>query len=235
MKKTFIGLFIIIIIIIIGVISYFGYNYYMDNKEELLLQDEVDEILKYINESAVNIEKIQEIITPDITTKNRIPVEKALEKYIMDCAKTVNETINLAKDEQLSNILTASNYQSDGPEFINTKKYIEETKEKLINNKETIIKLADKDEILKYFHNNTNDDYYEKMYINLAVGTGIKEKDLETFTNSIDSIISFLEVGNEALTFLSSNTMSWQIKDNQIYFTSESLLDTYNGIIAKIK
>ena len=235
MKKKIIVVILIIFLVLIGIISYFSYNYYIDNKEKKLLQNEVAEINKYITSDKVDIEKIKKIITPDITTKNCLAVEEALEKYILDCATTINTAIALLQDEKLTNLLGVTNYQSDGPNFTNSKAYIAKTKEELQTAKGNILSLTDESKILAYFNNPTKDDYYEQMYRSLAIDTGLKDNDIKAFSSSIDSVINLLNISEETLNFLSQNSTSWQIQNNQIYFTNENLLNTYNNYIAKIK
>ncbi len=233
--KKFKIIILVVFLIIVGVVGYFGYNYYTDNKEKVLLEDEVEEILNYINEDSVNIDKINEIVGKDITTGNRLAVEHALENYILDSANAIKVTIDLLNDTRMTNLLSADNYLKDGPTFVNSMAYIKETKEKLLQNKQDILNLTDTSKTLSYFTNPTNDDYYEKMYQDLALGSGLKSSDITNFSNSIDSLVNLLNVSNEALTFLSQNANGWQIENNQIYFTNQTLLNTYNSYIAKIK
>ena len=235
MKKKIIFLLVLILLIVIGVISFFGYNYYLDNKEKVLLQNEVKEVLKCISEKEVNLKKIEEITSPKITSGNRLAVEEALEEYILVSANTINTTITLLNDERITNLLSDTNFQNDGPAFLTSKTYINETKQKLLQNKKDILSLTDTSKIMSYFKNSTNDIYYEEMYRNLAIGNGLKETDIKTFSDSIDKIINLLDVSSKALNLLSENSNAWHLQNNQIYFNNQELLNTYNNLIAQIK
>lgn len=235
MKKKIIFLLVLILLIVIGVISFFGYNYYLDNKEKVLLQNEVKEVLKCISEKEVNLKKIEEITSPKITSGNRLAVEEALEEYILVSANAINTTITLLNDERITNLLSDTNFQNDGPAFLTSKTYINETKQKLLQNKKDILSLTDTSKIMSYFKNSTNDIYYEEMYRNLAIGNGLKETDIKTFSDSIDKIINLLDVSSKALNLLSENSNAWHLQNNQIYFNNQELLNTYNNLIAQIK
>ena len=235
MKKKMPLIILVIFLLVAGVVGYFGYNYYIDEKEKTLLEDEMTEIVKYINNDDVDTEKIKEITAEDITTGNRLAVEKALENYIIDMANAIKTSIILLDDQRMTNLLTAANYQSDGPNFVSSKNYISETKQKLLQNKESILMLTDTTKVVEYFTNPTDDDYYDEMYKELAIGNGLDMNSIRGFSDSIDSIINLLDVSDETLTFLSQNVGAWQIQNNQIYFTNENLLNTYNSYIAKIK
>ncbi len=235
MKKKIIFLLVSILLIVIAVISFFGYNYYLDNKEKILLQNEVKEVLKYISEKEVNLKKIEEITSPKITSGNRLAVEEALEEYILVSANAINTTITLLNDERITNLLSDTNFQNDGPAFLTSKTYINETKQKLLQNKKDILSLTDTSKIMSYFKNSTNDIYYEEMYRNLAIGNGLKETDIKTFSDSIDKIINLLDVSSKALNLLSENSNAWHLQNNQIYFNNQELLNTYNNLIAQIK
>ena len=235
MKKKIIFLLVLILLIVIGVISFFGYNYYLDNKEKVLMQNEVKEVLKCISEKEVNLKKIEEITSPKITSGNRLAVEEALEEYILVSANAINTTITLLNDERITNLLSDTNFQNDGPAFLTSKTYINETKQKLLQNKKDILSLTDTSKIMSYFKNSTNDIYYEEMYRNLAIGNGLKETDIKTFSDSIDKIINLLDVSSKALNLLSENSNAWHLQNNQIYFNNQELLNTYNNLIAQIK
>ena len=56
-KKIYIIIFIIILVII-GTIAYFSYNYYLDREEKVLLQNEVEKVSKYIADDKVDLDKI---------------------------------------------------------------------------------------------------------------------------------------------------------------------------------
>ena len=60
------------------------------------------------------------------------------------------------------------------------------------------------------------------------------ESSNQTVANSIDDIISIIDISLEALDFLSENRNSWIIKDEQIVFNNQSLTDEYNEIISKL-
>ena len=95
--------------------------------------------------------------------------------------------------------------------------------------------MASSHKILEYFTNPTDDDYYDEMYKELAIGEGLNLDSIKNFSTSLDSVINLLDVSDETLTFLSQNAGTWQIQNNQIYFINQDYLNTYNTLIAKIK
>ena len=73
------------------------------------------------------------------------------------------------------------------------------------------------------------------MYRDLAIGNDLNKSDINNFSNSLDAIIKLLDTSSEVINFLSQNSKSWQIENEEIYFTNQELLNTYNNLVAQIK
>ena len=228
MKKKIIIIIAIIVAIFIGIVTYFVIN---DLNQENKLRDEISYLDELINSE--NIDKINEVLDRNVTKDDYQKVEKAYKLYLSESFNVVLTITNILEDEKLTNILTVSNYEKDGPDFVVSKEYLETTKEVLGDSKTNYYTQLDEEKALSYLDTNQLDSYYIDLYKEL-LGDIESESSNQTVANSIDDIISIIDISLEALDFLSENRNSWIIKDEQIVFNNQSLTDEYNEIISKL-
>lgn len=220
------------VVLLISFVAIVFYPSHKDATEQNLLVEELDELEKYFTLDNLNLEAINDIINKNITTGPRVIVEKALEDYITDLANTINSTIIAIDDDRLVNLLTATNYQKDGPNFLESKNYISQTKNMLKQNKTKVMQSASQENIIKYYQSSSLK--YKNMYKSLVKDFKINKEEMKNFSLSVDKVINFLDVCDETLTFLSQNANSWNIENNQITFSTTTLLNNYNALIAKV-
>ncbi len=208
-------------------------NNIKDKNEMQALNEEVEKIstIGYTN-NKVNLDNIKKEMEGTITTRKRQVVEEALEEYIIDLYTELDTTINLLGDKQLTNLLSPENIKNDGKEFKASKEYIKTTKESINKNKEDLNKLLEEETIMEYITKKDVSSKYEEMYKSLAIGTnGIPENDVKELNSLIDKSIKVLDISEEAIDLLSTNQDKWNLTNNQVMFTDQTLLDKYNKII----
>ena len=230
MKKKIIIIIAIIVAIFIGIVTYFVIN---DLNQENKLRDEISYLDELINSENIDIDKINEVLDRNVTKDDYQKVENAYKLYLSESFNVVLTITNILEDEKLTNILTVSNYEKDGPDFVVSKEYLETTKEVLGDSKTNYYTQLDEEKALSYLDTNQLDSYYIDLYKEL-LGDIESESSNQTVANSIDDIISIIDISLEALDFLSENRNSWIIKDEQIVFNNQSLTDEYNEIISKL-
>ena len=230
MKKKIIIIIAIIVAIFIGIVTYFVIN---DLNQENKLRDEISYLDELINSENIDIDKINEVLDRNVTKDDYQKVEKAYKLYLSESFNVVLTITNILEDEKLTNMLTVSNYEKDGPDFVVSKEYLETTKEVLGDSKTNYYTQLDEEKALSYLDTNQLDSYYIDLYKEL-LGDIESESSNQTVANSIDDIISIIDISLETLDFLSENRNSWTIKDEQIVFNNQSLTDEYNEIISKL-
>lgn len=231
MKKKIIIVVSIIIIFLVGII---GYMVVKDINEENKLKDELNYINELVNEENIDTEKINTVLNRTVTNDDYKVVETSYKEYLkdsFDCMVKITDTIN---DERLINILTADNYKNDGPEFTSSKKYLEEAKQTLIENKDKYYDYLTEEKAMSYIEDKNLDEYYINLYKEELVGNIEEEKNDKTVENSINDIINIIDTSQEILTFLNENKNSWEIEDNQIVFDTTDLNNKYNELINKL-
>ena len=118
--KWIIFMFIVLIVIGIGILLV------KDLKQEDTLREEILAFDNLTREENIDLEKIDEKIRKIKTTGDYGVVEKAVKEYWSDIINTSIDLTNILNDEKIEKVLTAENYKEDGPDFIETKKYLQE-------------------------------------------------------------------------------------------------------------
>ena len=126
MKKKMIIIVIILLILLIiigGIIFITGII--SDLKQENILKAELAEISELSNEENIDKEKINQKLNNRITTGDYLKVENASKTYLSDMLNNIIKITDILNSNKIENILTIENYKEDGPEFKNTKEYLE--------------------------------------------------------------------------------------------------------------
>ena len=184
----------------------------------------------------LDMEKLKEKTSNIVTTGKYAKVEKAAKNYASDVFNTANEIKTVLEDEKMAQLLTASNYKADGPEFVETKKYLSETKEKLQNFKTEMFSYLEDGKISSYIEAETTDSYSIELYKNLLKeDIEMPESERKEMEQAIDKVASMLDIAEEIINFLVENNGQWQVQGEQIVFNSNSLVQKYNGFLTKLR
>lgn len=231
MKKVLIIIGIIVAIIVVALTVFIIKDF---NQEEQLRQ-ELNEIDSLINFEEFDYDAINERLGKTISSGDYLVVEKAAKKYLKDTIDITLTIVNILNDEKLVNILTAENYKNDGPNFINSKLYIKNTKEELENNKTKILNQMNNETVLSYVENKNLDSYYIDFYKSLSFSSEAEiNKNKQEMEDSIDSVIDMLNVYDEIIDFLIENKNEWTIEGEYIVFSTEQLGNQYDELLLKL-
>lgn len=231
MKKRFIITLVVVIalVLIVGIIA-IGIGLYHDFKQESELISECEQIKELTNEENIDTEKINEMLTRRISDGDYLQVENALKEYLTARFKNITKISEILNNEKLENILTIDNYKNDGPEFVTTKEYIENTKQELQELKNRYEELFTEETLMSYINNKSLDSYYVDFYKQELIGNQEESKD-NTVEHNIDGIITILDSYNSVIDFLITNKNSWKIEGENIVFANEELSNKFLEIV----
>lgn len=234
MKKRFIITLVVVIalVLIVGIIA-IGIGLYHDFKQESELISECEQIKELTNEENIDTEKINEMLTRRISDGDYLQVENALKEYLTARFQNITKISEILNNEKLENILTIDNYKNDGPEFITTKEYIENTKKELQELKNRYEELFTEETLMSYINNKNLDSYYVDFYKQELIGNSEESKD-NTVEHNIDGIITILDSYNSVIDFLITNKNSWKIEGENIVFANEELSNKFLEIVNNI-
>lgn len=228
MKKKIILTIFTLLILTIAIITYFVLR---DISYERKLKNEISQITELTKDwQNFNKEQFEEKINRTITKKDYALVEKSAKKYLKDSVNNMLEITNILENENITKILTADNYNNDGPDFTNTKNYLLDTKNKLTTGLDNYYKYLTKDVIISYLHPSL-DKYYKNFYLNELIGDYEKEFNDKTIDTSIKNLLTLLDNSEKIIDFLIENKTSWYVKDGNIVFKTNDLLNTYNTLV----
>lgn len=226
-KKIFIGIgiFVGIILILIGVLV--G----KDLKQESNLKKELNEISEMVSDPDGDFKEISRRLNTTVTTGDYQKIEKAAKKYFTNILDDLIDLVTVLNDERITNILTVDNYVNDGKEFLTTRKYIKDTKEKLITGRDSYYELFTEEKVMTYLDGLTIDDYYRDFYRNEIIGDIENEKNDKTVEKAINQIIDMLDDSEKIINFLVENKNAWEVEGDTIVFDTNELVDQYNNLL----
>ena len=121
-------IFIVIGIIILVLLGIFGYMVVDEMNQTNKLIVEVDEISQMFNQTSIDYDAIEQKLTTNVSKGDYLVVEKAVKQYLSDGLTSMKELQEIVDDDRITTLLTIENYSEDGPDFVNTKKYIQNTR-----------------------------------------------------------------------------------------------------------
>ncbi len=233
-KGLIIGLIIgVIVLVAIAGGAYFFMNNFMGRAK---VAEELSQIEEVTKSGKFDMQKLEKITGRTVATGKYAAVEKAAKNYAKDLFTKANEMRTLLQDEKLGQMLTASNYQEDGPEFAESKKYINEAKQKLQDGKAEMLGLIEEAKINSYIEAQTTDASCIELYKQfLAEDINMPESEKKELETSVDKIVSSLDIELEVLDFLTENKGKWRIEGEQVLFDSNSLVIKYNSFLTKLR
>ena len=226
--------FIVIGIIILVLLGIFGYMVVDEMNQTNKLIIEVGEVSQMFNQTSLDYEIIEQKLSTNVSKGDYLVVEKAVKQYLSDALASMKELQSVVDDDRITTLLTIDNYAEDGPDFVNTKEYIQNTRTALENLKNEFISYTTQEKMDEYISDKGLDEYYIELYNELMGGDKIMQADIEELESSLDSIINMLSNTEVVIDFLIENKDSWQLQGENIVFFSNDLVNEYNELTSNI-
>lgn len=233
MKKAIIGVVIAIVLVTVVGIGVLVVN---DFRQEDILRQEMLEFENLTRAENIDLDQIDQRIRELKTTGDYGVLEKAMKDYLADVVNTSVSIANIINDERIVNALTPENYTEDGPDFVQTKQFLEQAKSDIEQYKTEVLTLLTNEGAMSYIEDKNLDQYYIDLYKEIALSedTAIEESNTE-LENSLDEMMKLLDVETQIINFLSENKDGWEIQGENIIFNNQTLQDQYNEYISQIQ
>lgn len=228
-KKIILGI-VTLTIIVLGIITYSVVN---DLNQEEKLKKEIDYLDEITSNEKYDKKDIDKVLNRTVTKGDYKKVETAYKNYMTDCFDIIYKMKEVMEDERLVEVLSAKNYQKDGPNFIETKNFLAKSKTTLSENLNKLQEYFTEEKVMSYLDKNI-DDYYKDYYKKEVVGEVDNMKDDKTIEDAINNIISLIDDEEAVINFLINNKGNWEIENNEVVFYTNSLADQYNALLSKI-
>lgn len=227
MNKKIISAIVVVVVLVLVVIAAVVFP---GKQQENKLIEEVNKL------SALDITK--EDIDMDIKTTGKYAVvEKKIKSYLNEYATYIKEAGKLMEDEQFAKVLTAANYQEDGPEFTKTKEYLSSTKQQFNDNMQKLIDMSTEEAIMKYIEEENLDQKYVDLYRNLMFDDEILKEMQETkatLEKTNNMITELIGIEEDVINLLIESKDKWTVSGSQIQFNSRDALNKYNELVGKL-
>ncbi len=232
MKKAIIGIIIaIVLVIVVGI----GILVVKDFQQEETLRKEMLEFENLTRAENIDFDKIDQKIREIKTTGDYGVLEKAMKDYLSDVVNASVNIANVLNDERIVNALTAKNYLEDGPDFIETKQFLEESKGKIEEYKTKVLALLTNEGAMSYIENKNLDQSYIDLYKEIALSEDTAlEEDTAELEKSLDEAMKILEIETQVINFLSENKDGWEVQGENIVFNNLTLQMQYNTYINQL-
>lgn len=230
--KPAIAVAIVAVIILLGsVIS----GFINDQEQQSLLFDELDQLNEMSTAEKIDYEAVNEKLGTVVTTGDYVIVEKAMKRYMSDVVAVTKSMEEAMSTPAIVNALSPDNLSAGAPDFTETKASLEAAHKALTEAKAEFQSLMTKERIMSYLEEDV-DAKYVALYEELSGGASESEEPsgFNQVIDSIDQMITTIEVEQEALDFLAKNKGRWEIEDGQIFLKTEKLVDEYSAIIAPL-
>lgn len=219
-----------VVFVFVLILTLFGYFLYTDLKQEDILREEVSTLTK----KDITKDRYDSNIK---TRGDYAVVEKAIKSYLDEYATTCQSVLKIMENKKLINMLSAENYQKDGPDFNTSKKYLSDTKTELNKDLDRLTAMTSSEEIMKNIEDKHLDTYYNDLYKELMLN-GIAEKDFESAKGYLETaskrVNNLLNVEEAVINLLITNKGKWKIQDDKIVFDEVNTLNQYNELINKV-
>lgn len=227
-KLKYILIFIGIILVIF--VSVIGYLVVKDLEQEDILKKEIVNL--------ANMDLVTGNYDVEVkTTGDYAYIEEAIKTYYKKLSDSVKVINNYLNDEELINILSASNLESDGPNFERSYKILSDTREMSNQAMATIINLCSEETIKGLIDKKKVDSYSFDLYLELMY-TEDDLKNLEKTKTQMQVISTnlntFLDKVEAMIKMLETNSGYWFIDEGQLYFEKDSLVTEYNNLYSDL-
>mgnify|MGYP005802066443 FL=1 len=236
MNKSFKIFLNIVIIAAVGLVAFLVIRNFMTDGK---VQREIKEIYDLIynsDEETYDLETIYTKLDDVVSNDGYAIVEIVAKDYLSDVFDKILELEDIINDERMNNVLTVTNYKEDGPNFTDTINYLDETKQKVLNLKASMLGDLEVNTIMSYIINEDLEESYIDLYgtLEFAKESNIN-KNKENIESAVDSFVSQIEGMENVIDFLIENKNEWEINDDMIVFDDTSLSNEYNDMISSIR
>lgn len=228
-KNAIIAIVAVVVVVLLGVGGFFITK---DMRQEKLLIEEVSRI------SSMDATKDNFDDLPIKTTGDYAVVEKAVKSYLKEFSDVLKSTMEVMQDEKIAQLLSGENIKNDGPEFVQTKEYINSAKARFNENVTKLISMCDEETMMENIRKENLDSKYEELYKNLMFDEDVK-KDLKASQTQMEAaskqVNNVFDTQLEIVDFLNKNKGKWEVNSsNQVVFSTQSLVTQYNILVRKL-
>lgn len=227
---------IVVGVIVIAIVAIFAFMVMNDLKQEENLDNELNALFDSIDNFPLNYDEIDAKLNQTVTTGSYYELEKSVKAYVSDVVSSFKELDNLLDDKAISNVLSASNLKTDGPNFTKTNQYLKESKEALAKISSDIDNYFTEEKAMTYIEGKQFDNYSVELYKKYTINSedSSLEQDRKEIADTLNQLKTLFNKQQEIIDFLAKNKRSWKMEKDNLVFYSQSLSNQYNKLVEEL-
>lgn len=183
-----------------------------------------------LSEEIEKINQTSKVDTEIKTSGKYAEVEKVLKDYVLEYQSVAEEMKAQYQNEKFTTILSADNYKNDGPDFVESKKLIADTRAK---GEEVKTKLTEMGST-EYKQKRADDNGLTGKYKDLFVDSIQFEQEIKEVSSTIDSVDNYLSKIEDVFNYLTENKDSWKVNGGKVEFNQMSQVTKYNSLLTLV-
>lgn len=235
MKKIGKKILIVLGVLVLLFVIFVGYVIYDSEKQEKVLNNEINRIL--------GLDILSDTIDMNIVTRDEYAViEKTIKTYYRDYSNCYKAFMNELNNFDFESMFSASTFASDGPSFVKSKRSLSSLQKSTSDNLDKLVKMSSSEYITGLIEKKDLDSYYVDLYKEYMFGNDVNSfedelsKDVVEIEKLSEDINLFLDDCYKIYDFLSENRNYWEVDvdNNTILFADDSKISAYNELLNKI-
>ena len=219
----------IIIFVIVALIAFFVIR---DLKQEEKLNEELNSLADLLDEFPIDYDKVNSKLAQSMTTGDYYKVEKSYKDFSSDIVTSLKKLDDAIDEDTLTNMLSATNIQKDGPDFKETKNYLESSKKSIDEVSAEMDSYFSEEKVLSYIQDKNLTDYYIDIYKKYAIDDSTSDK--KEISKTLEQLKDILNKEEAVIDFLIKNKNSWKLEDDTLVFYSKTLSDQYDKLTGEL-
>lgn len=232
LKKIIIG----VVVFIVVVSSLVGGFVFYSIKQAEKLEKEFNEVESLVpaegNIDSASMDEINKILDRTVASGGYGKMERGLKLYLKDVITSIFKIDEILDDSKMSNILSADNIKNDGPNFDNTKQYLEKTKADLEAYKAEYQSYFEEGKVMSYLEKEDLNAFYMMLCEEVVDEMEVTKVD-DDLNTSVDELNATIDTSLKVINFLSSNANRWTVEGGNIVFDTNELVNQYNILLAE--
>ena len=223
-NKIILTILLVLIILVVAIGIIFGGR--IINKAKL------DRELENLANKNMETEDFSNMST--VTSGDYAIVEQTVKEFYKEYSDLKKQFMEKVNDEKIQKMLTVENYDQDGPDFTESKEYINSMREEFNSIADKIVNLLSVENIESRINNKNVSDYYKDLYKSYFIEGDKLSDNLQTsYQDIVDAqnlMNNLYDNETKILDFLTENKEHWEVLNNKLTFDSATLSVEYNTL-----
>ena len=167
-----------------------------------------------------------------------LQIEDSMEEFFSDFYQQYQKVLSYSQDSQTKSLLSVSNYSKDGTDFVSSISFVEEQKSQYNQDMERLLKYTKKSFIKDYIADLDISSYYKNLYNDMMFQNGIYHKLSNcrgVFLRNQEDMNQVYDVSLQVFKFLKKYADDWKIENNEIQFSTQTLVQQYTSLVSSIQ